>query len=120
MTHDRLSRAREAESLVAKRLASEGFEIIGRNVRVGRLELDILGRRRDLLVVCEVRSRASRSPVHPAETIDRRKIERIRRATAQWLAQNRPAPRQLRFDAAAVLFDESGAVARIDYYEDAF
>jgi len=42
--------------------------------------------------------------IETVETIDRRKIQRIRRATAQWLRDNRPGTRELRFDAAAVLF----------------
>ncbi len=109
---------RRAEELVAELLRSRGYEIVARNARVGRLELDLIARRGRLLVVCEVRSRTS-TRFHPADTIDHRKIARVRRATAQWLSDNRPGTRELRFDAAAVIFAADGT-AKVDYYEDAF
>lgn len=109
---------RRAEGLVVERLRGEGYEIVAQNARVGRLELDIVARRGRLLVVCEVRSRTS-STIHPAETIDPRKIDRIRRATAQLIRETRPGTNGVRFDVAAVMFDADGTV-RIDYYEDAF
>ena len=39
--------------------------------------LDVIARRGRLIVVCEVRSRTKGDPVHPAETIDRKKLERL-------------------------------------------
>lgn len=109
---------KRAEDLVAELLVRRGFEIVGRNARVGRLELDVIARRGPLLLVCEVRSRTG-ARFHPAETIDPRKVARIRRATAQWLRDNRPGTSAVRFDAAAVILEPDGT-AKVDYYEDAF
>ncbi len=116
---ERAETGREAEELAADNLVRRGFEIVGRNVRVGRLELDILARRGTLLVVCEVRSRRSKAYGSPALTIDRDKIAKIRRATAIWLKKNRPGTRELRFDAAAVTFAADGS-HELAYYERAF
>lgn len=91
---------------------------MGCNVRVGRLELDVIARRGSLVVVCEVRSRTSADPVHPAETIDRKKLDRIRRATAIWLRQEKLGRVRARIDAAAIVFDGPNGDPQVEYYEN--
>src|SRR4051794_28697461 len=93
---------RRAESLVAEYLEAHGFILLARNVRVGRLEIDIIARKRTLVVVCEVRALSSDRLMSPAHTIDAGKVSRIRRAAAQWLRETKPGNFDLRFDAAAV------------------
>jgi putative endonuclease len=109
---------RQAEARVAEHLLAQRFAIVGRNVRVGRLEIDIIARRGELLVFCEVRARTHDRFVAPAATIDARKVARLRSAAAQWLKQNRPGGVDVRFDAAAVVFDRPEG--RIEYYEGAY
>ncbi|MDQ3033469.1 MAG: YraN family protein [Myxococcota bacterium] len=109
---------RDAEALVAAKLASQGFAILGRNVRVGRLELDVIARRGSLLVVCEVRARSHARFAEPVASIDRAKIARVRRATAIWLTTANLRGVSVRFDAASVVFDQDPP--RIEYYEEAF
>lgn len=72
-----------AETLVADRLAAAGWRVLGRQVRVGRDELDLVavdpgppGR----LVAVEVRMRARRDFGLPEETFDHAKRRRLRRA----------------------------------------
>lgn len=88
-------------------------------MRAGRLELDILARKGRLLVVVEVRSRSTDRFGSPLLTVDRKKIARIRQATARWLADNKIGTTELRFDAAAVTF-LPGKDPKIEYYERAF
>jgi putative endonuclease len=104
--------------LVAERLTREGFTLLGRNVRVGRLELDLIARRQQLLVFCEVRARTHDRFVAPAATMDFRKVGRVRQAAARWLQQHRQGSVDVRFDVAAVIFDTPGG--RVEYYEGAF
>jgi putative endonuclease len=108
---------RRAESLVAALLVERGFRVVGRNVRVGRDELDVLAERGSLLVVCEVRSRTSADVADPIQSIDRRKQGRVRRATAAWLRAQSTHYSEVRFDAASVVFEPANA---IDYFEAAF
>jgi putative endonuclease len=112
----RLGRA--AETLIADRLTADGFTLLGRNVRVGRLELDLIAQRSGLIVFCEVRARAHDRFVAPAATMDPRKVARVKAAAAQWLRLHRPARLDVRFDVAAVVFDVPGG--RIEYYEGAY
>ena len=109
---------RDAEALIARRLAEDGFTVLGQNVRVGRLELDLIAERAGLIVFCEVRARAHDRFVAPAATMDARKVMRVRSAAQQWLRTHRPARVGVRFDVAAVVFDVPGG--RVEYYEGAY
>lgn len=72
-----------AEALVADHLVTLGWTILGRNIHVGRYELDLVavdpGPPRSLVAV-EVRWRASRAFGLPEETVDARKRTRVRGA----------------------------------------
>jgi putative endonuclease len=109
---------RRAEALTVDLLEQQGFRIIGRNVRVGRLELDIIAQKCRLLVFCEVRARSNDRWISPAQTIDGKKQRRIRQAAARWLSQSKTAFPEIRFDAASVVFDVPQG--RVTYYESAF
>ena len=118
MSNERLRTGRSAEALVASYLVRQGYEILDRNVRVGRLELDLVAKRGDLIIVCEVRSRSSGRFGPAVATITQEKIRRIRRATRLFLARHGVWPREVRLDAAAVTFT-GNAEPRIDYFENA-
>lgn len=109
---------RRAEGIVARLLEQRGYTVLARNARVGRLELDLVARRKHVLVVCEVRARRNACFMHPIESIDPKKVERIRRATVAWLQKERPGTTCVRFDAASVVFDTPEG--RLTYFEDAF
>ncbi|MFW6067088.1 MAG: YraN family protein [Myxococcota bacterium] len=117
---DRQSLGRRGESVAAAKLEREGFEIVARNARVGRLELDLIARRGGLVVICEVRSLRSDRLYAPALSVGPKKQARIRQAAARWLAENPMGPVQVRFDVASVVFDGPGGEPRVDYYERAF
>lgn len=99
-------------------LCARGFEIVARNARVGRLELDVVARRGQLLVFCEVRSRSHDRVMTPAQSINPRKVARVRQAAAKWLRDAQSGPMQVRFDVASVLFDVPEG--RLNYLEGAF
>ena len=72
-----------AEDLVADRLTAAGWTILGRNLHVGRYELDLIGvdpGPPGMLVAIEVRWRAGREFGLPEETVDHRKRTRVRAA----------------------------------------
>jgi putative endonuclease len=113
----RAERGRAAETAVAEWLAARGLEVLGRNVRVGRLELDIVCRDGEVVVVVEVRTRGTGAWQRGLDSIDARKRARLRAAgTALWRQRySREAwAERMRFDAASVRFDEDGAV-HIEY-----
>jgi len=79
-----------AEEAVVRALVAAGWRILGRRVRVGRLELDIVAvdpGPAPSLVVVEVRWRRSRSFGLPEETAGPRKVGRLRRGAAALAAR---------------------------------
>lgn len=75
---------REAEDLAARSLAASGWVIVSRNLRLGRLEVDLLARDpRGSLVAIEVRRRASIGAAAPAELLGYRKLGALRRQRAR-------------------------------------
>jgi len=77
--------------------------VLATNVWVAGNELDVVARRGDRLVFCEVKSKSGEDFGDPAEMVSAEKIRRVRRAAEAWLAA-RPelAECEVRFDVIAV------------------
>jgi putative endonuclease len=106
----------DAETAVADLLYVEGYDILARNLRLGSLELDIVARRGDLLIVTEVRARSPGWLVGPFESVGRQKRARLFRATRRLWATRRDWTRgveRVRIDVAAVSF--AGGQTRVEY-----
>ena len=110
-----------AERAVARYLEQQGYDIVGMNLRVGRLELDVVARRGGLIVVVEVRTRGAGAWTSGFGSIDAQKQQRIRRAGERlWQRRYRhdASAERLRFDAASVRFEDGRAV--VEYAAAAF
>lgn len=80
---DRAEIGRRAELLAARSLTQAGWTILKRNVRYGRLEVDLLAREPSgQLVAVEVRRRASLGAASPFDLLGRRKLHVLRRQRA--------------------------------------
>lgn len=110
-----------AEDAVAAHLRALGLEVIGRNVRVGRLEIDLIARDGPVIAIVEVRTRGPTSFQRAFDSIDARKRARVRQAgEALWrtrFSADRGVER-MRFDVASVTFTASGAV--VEHVKAAF
>ena len=83
----------EAESAVAAMLVARGWTILGRQVRVGRQELDLVAVEPgppQVLVIVEVRWRRSRAFGLAEESIDHRKRRHLRAAIGRLLESGLP------------------------------
>ena len=100
---DRRQTGSLAENSAAAFLESQGFAIVARNYlrRVG--ELDIVARDGDLLVIAEVRTRASDAYGGAAASVGYSKQRRIAMTAALFLQQHRDHARcRVRFDVLVV------------------
>jgi putative endonuclease len=98
--------------VAARHLEQAGMELLDRNWRGAGGELDLLARDGDVLVAVEVKTRRGTAFGHPAEAVTPAKLERVRRLTGQWLAEQ-AGSRDRRFagvrvDVVAVVLPRSG------------
>jgi putative endonuclease len=90
-----------AESRAAAYLIAKGFRILARRWKSPLGELDIVARRRKLLIFVEVKARGTLDAA--AESIDPRTQRRIAGAAEAWLATYpQPNVTDMRFDAMLV------------------
>jgi len=111
---------RRGEERAARYLARRGYLIVGRNVRLGRGEIDIVARKGDLVAFVEVKAHELRE--RSLLAVDARKCERLRSAAAAWLGQQADgAALQCRFD-LIILTPRSGILPRtdIEHLKDVF
>jgi putative endonuclease len=120
MLSSRQESGRRAEELAAQYLRAQGLEIITRNYRRRLGELDIVARDEQLLVVAEVRTRASAAFGGAAASVGWRKRQRITRAASALLQQRRELARlPVRFD-VLIVSDPLGSAPRIEWLRHAF
>ena len=74
------------EEIAARFLLSEGFDLLHRNWRSGRYELDIVARKEGVLHIVEVKSRKADGLTAPEEAMTRKKFNALFRATQQYVA----------------------------------
>ena len=66
-----------------------GYRVLAANARAGGNELDLVLRRGNRLVFCEVKARSGDGFGDPWEAVGAEKEKRVRRAAEAWLARNR-------------------------------
>ena len=111
-----------AEKLAADFLRAQGLEVVERNYlrRLGELDIVALDPHGGVLVIAEVRARASDRFGGAAASVDFRKQQRLVRAASQLLQQRRDLARlPVRFDVICVS-NVGSERPRIDWIRQAF
>jgi len=109
-----------AEDIAVDFLRAQGLEILQRNYRRRRGELDVIAREGDVLAIVEVRTRSSRKYGGAAVSVDGRKQRRIVQAATQLLQQHKALARmRVRFD-VIVVSDMGGQRPSIEWIRHAF
>lgn len=119
MSDKRIAFGKKGEDLAAAHLTRLGYQILARNYRQRRGEIDIIARDGDCTVFIEVKSRVAGGRYSPGEAVTVRKRMQIARVAQMYLAAHRLLDRPARFDVIAVLIDGEGE-CRIDHIPNAF
>jgi putative endonuclease len=121
MTTSKQFTGARAEAAVVRHLESLGMSVVGTNVRIGRLELDVVARDERVIAIVEVRARGAGAWTSGFGSMDAQKRLRIRRA-GERLWQRRykrdASVDRMRFDAASVTFTRGSAC--VEYVKAAF
>ena len=118
----RHSDGRAAEEAAAERLLRNDFRILWQNLRIGALEIDLVAKKGDLVVVVEVRTRGPGSFEKPLASISRTKRRTLLRAVrALWKGRlaKMPDVKRVRIDVASVTRDANDELA-IEWIAGAF
>nr|NQU93656.1 YraN family protein [Bacteroidota bacterium] len=108
---------KKGEELAEKFLRNNGYEIIERNWRFGKDEIDIIAMEKDFLVVVEVKTRRSNYFGEPEENVTRTKQRFLIRAANAYITK-KDIDLETRFDIVSVLF--SGSNYTVKQIKDAF
>ncbi|MGB4864178.1 MAG: YraN family protein [Tepidiformaceae bacterium] len=103
------------ERIAAHRLESQGMRVIERNVRVGRIEIDLVAEDGEDLVFVEVRTRRGQDDL-AAETLLPAKLQRMWRAAIGYCDRREIPPERIRIDAVAIDLDSNGTARRIEHF----
>jgi putative endonuclease len=118
-------RARDAlgrygEDLAAQHLVAAGLEVVDRNWRCPRGELDLVAREPDGTVVfVEVKTRSTAAFGEPAEAVSWAKARRLRTLACLWLHAHPSGGVTLRFDVVSVVRSR-GAAPQVRHLRGAF
>jgi putative endonuclease len=94
---------RRAERRAALHYLVRGYRILARNAWAAGYELDLVARRGQRLVFCEVKEKTGPRFGDPFEMVTEEKQRRIRTAAEAWLAAHRDLQdMEVRFDVVAV------------------
>jgi putative endonuclease len=117
-THDV---GRRYEALAANWLRARGWQVVERNVRRSRKEVDLVVRRGEVVAFVEVKARRGGGFGHPLEAVTWRKRREIEGVARAWLRERGGARANhvYRFDVLAVVHTE-GCPPLVDHLPDAW
>jgi putative endonuclease len=82
---DKIKLGKEGEQLAANFLVQKGFEVVYRNYRYRRAEIDLIVKRDDWLIFIEVKTRTSVTYGEPEEAVTFKKIRMIYDAAEEYI-----------------------------------
>jgi putative endonuclease len=97
------------EQAAVEYLERAGLRILDRNWRCAEGEIDIVAAERQVLVICEVKTRSSTRYGSPLEAISPRKRARLRRLAIRWLVAHGVLFDEVRIDVIGLVRDQAGS-----------
>lgn len=107
-----------AENVATEYLQKKHYNILARNFRYHKAEIDIIAAFNGLTVVVEVKARSYNTVIEPQEAVTKKKIKSIV-LCADFFMQENNLNTEVRFDIITVLPDSDG-VLQLEHIEDAF
>jgi len=107
-----------AEQLAEKHLVSQGYEILARNYRFQKAEIDLIALYDECIIIVEVKARSTDIFLEPHEAVTKGKIKLLVKAADHYLNINQ-IDREVRFDIISVLREKNGGL-KLTHLEDAF
>ncbi|RKF04927.1 putative endonuclease [Tenacibaculum lutimaris] len=108
---------KKGEQLAVDYLLKNGYEIVEKNYRFQKAEVDIIAKKSDLLIAVEVKTRSSIDFGNPEDFVNPKKIKLLVSAIDNYVNE-RDLDVEVQFDIIAVLKEKG--VFKIAHIKDAF
>ena len=108
------------EALASDFLISKGYKILNMNFRNKFGEIDIICKKNNLLIFCEIKSRYSNSFGSPIESITCYKQKQIIKLSELYLISKKYYNFNVRYDIIEVIFNTITSSHIINHVQDAF
>lgn len=105
------------EQLAMDFLLEKGYEIMKRNYRFDKAEVDIIAKKEQTLAIVEVKTRSTSDFGNPQDFLKPKQIQRIVRAVDEYVTKNK-LDVEVRFDIIAIVKGKNGF--SIEHFENAF
>jgi putative endonuclease len=108
---------KKGEQLAVDFLLENGYDVVERNYRFQKAEIDIIAQKGDLLAVVEVKTRSTSDFGNPQDFVKPKQIQHLVKAIDQYVVSNL-LDVEVRFDIIAIV--KEGESFKIEHLEDAF
>ena len=119
MTQSTKKTGNKGEDLAASILVKKGYQIVERNYRYGKGEIDLIAKDGDVLVFIEVKARKNLEYGPPELAVTKGKQRQIRKIAEAYLYEKEITDMDCRMDVIAVQFYQNQK-PRINHIENAF
>ena len=114
-THNELGE--KGEKLAEEFLLKNGYQILERNWRFKKAEVDIIAQKNEILAIVEVKTRSSNYFGNPQDFVNQKKIKLLVEAINEYVI-SKDIDLEVRFDIIAIL--KNNNTFKIEHLEDAF
>ena len=108
---------KKGEQLAVDFLRSKNYDILERNYRFQKAEVDIIALQKDILAIVEVKTRSSLDFGEPQDFVKPKQIQRLVKAVDEYVNVN-SLDVEVRFDIIAIVKEKKGF--KIEHLENAF
>ena len=113
--HNKLGK--KGEQLAVDYLLQNGYDIVERNYRFDKAEVDIIAKIKDTLAIVEVKTRSTTDFGNPQDFVKPKQIQRLVKAVDEYVTVNN-LDVEVRFDIIAIV--KNGNTYYIEHLKDAF
>jgi putative endonuclease len=103
------------EKLAGEYLRGKGYKILEQNYRTRYAEIDLVAKKKDVLVIIEVRTKIGEQFGTPEETLNWKKLQKVKKNAAAYAAQNK-WNKLYRIDSICIVLHKNQTVERINHY----
>ena len=114
-SHNELGK--KGEQLAVNFLVENGYDIVERNYRFNKAEVDIIAQKEDVLAIIEVKTRSTADFGNPQDFVKPKQIKNLVKAVDEYVTVN-SLDVEVRFDIIAIVKEKKEF--KIEHLEDAF